>query len=137
MRVVILIILLVSCSSQYLRAGKRKRNRQVDGVIDGKLMKALTINYPLGVFDGSFRDWRKPGAFDSEFTKSIAKDSSWKEFSHAQDQEDIWLFENWFYGMKDGLIMESGALNGILFSTTFMFEHVANWTALHVGKLFL
>lgn len=116
-----------------MRGGRRKRIRQVDGAIDGKLMKALTINYPLGAFDGSQRDWRQPGVFDPEFTKAIAKDSSWKEFSHAQDQEDIWLFENWFYGMKEGLIMESGALNGILFSTTFMFEHAANWTALHVG----
>ena len=30
--------------------------------------------------------------------------------------------------------MESGALNGILFSTSYLFEHFANWTAIHVGK---
>ena len=30
--------------------------------------------------------------------------------------------------------MESGALDGKLFSTSYMFEKYANWTALHVGK---
>lgn len=30
--------------------------------------------------------------------------------------------------------MESGALDGKLFSTSYMFEKFANWTALHVGK---
>jgi hypothetical protein len=29
--------------------------------------------------------------------------------------------------------MESGALDGKLFSTSYMFEKFANWTALHVG----
>jgi hypothetical protein len=30
--------------------------------------------------------------------------------------------------------MESGALDGKLFSTSYMFEKYANWTALHVGE---
>ena len=30
--------------------------------------------------------------------------------------------------------MESGALNGFLFSNSLMFEKFANWTALNVGK---
>jgi len=30
--------------------------------------------------------------------------------------------------------MESGALDGKLFSTSYMFEKFANWTALHVGE---
>jgi hypothetical protein len=34
----------------------------------------------------------------------------------------------------DGVIMESGALDGKLFSTSYMFEKYANWTALHVGE---
>ena len=28
--------------------------------------------------------------------------------------------------------MESGALNGYLFSTSYFFEHFANWRAIHV-----
>ena len=33
--------------------------------------------------------------------------------------------------------MESGALNGILFSTSYMFEKFANWTPIHVGTCFV
>ena len=44
----------------------------------------------------------------------------------------ILRYENWFYGMKGGVIMESGALNGLTFSTSYMFETFADWTALHV-----
>ncbi len=44
------------------------------------------------------------------------------------------LWENWFYGMKGGVIMEAGALDGALFSTSYLFEAYAGWTALHVGK---
>jgi len=29
--------------------------------------------------------------------------------------------------------MESGALDGKLFSTSYMFEKFANWTSIHVG----
>jgi len=47
-------------------------------------------------------------------------------------KEDILLYENFFYGMIDGLIIESGALDGILFSTTYMFEHLFNWTSIHI-----
>lgn len=48
------------------------------------------------------------------------------------DQEDVWLYENWFYGMTNGVIMESGALNGVLFSNSLMFEAFANWTSINV-----
>ena len=44
----------------------------------------------------------------------------------------MWIYENWFYGMQQGVIMESGALNGLTFSTSYLFETFANWTAIHV-----
>lgn len=37
-----------------------------------------------------------------------------------------------FYGMERGVIMESGALNGVLFSNSLMFEQFANWTSINV-----
>lgn len=97
-------------------------------------MQALTINYPSNLFDGTSakNDWRESASLNTYLAEYSSRDGSWKEISHAQDQEDIWLFETWFYGMEKGLIMESGALNGVLFSTSFMFEKYANWTALHV-----
>jgi hypothetical protein len=44
-------------------------------------------------------DWRAPAVKSAE----LAKMSEKKEYAYiarAQDQEDIWLYENWFYGME-------------------------------------
>ena len=96
--------------------------------------QALTINYPLDLFVSDSKDWRLSRAtFDPELVKESENGKPYVDIARAQDQEDVWLYENYFYGMKDGIIMESGALNGILFSTSFMFEHFANWTSIHVG----
>ena len=38
-----------------------------------------------------------------------------------------------YYYFVDGVIMESGALDGKLLSISYMFEMFANWTAIHVG----
>jgi hypothetical protein len=122
------------------RARKKMRQRPVvntAGSISGignQLIRALTINYPLHIFDGKHEDWRSAAKYSTELVESSEADKLWTEVSQAQDQEDIWLYENWFYGMAGGVIMESGALNGILFSNSFMFENFANWTAIHVGK---
>lgn len=101
------------------------------------------------------KDWRSTAHKDSQLETESDNGKPYAYHAKAQDQEDIWLYENWFYGMKgpilvnlctsvgfllvimcyiDGLIMESGALDGKLFSTSYMFEKFANWTALHVGK---
>jgi hypothetical protein len=97
--------------------------------------QALTINYPLDLFVSDSKDWRSHRAvYDPALVRESENDKPYVDIARAQDQEDVWLYENYFYGMKDGIIMESGALNGILFSTSFMFEHFANWTAIHVGR---
>ena len=118
-----------------LRKGRRPKRNQLD-VFEKKGIDAVTINYPTQIFK-KYDDWRSIAKFNAEFFNLIESDASWKEQSKAQDQEDIWLYENWFYGMTSGIIMESGALDGYLFSTSYFFEHVANWTAIHVGNLIL
>jgi FkbM family methyltransferase len=50
----------------------------------------------------------------------------------AQFKEDIHLYENYFFGMTGGIIVESGALDGDLFSTTYMFEKYFNWLPIHI-----
>lgn len=120
------------------RAGgkRRKPKYETAGAVGDKdqMMKALTINYPLNIFETTnTEDWRAPAKYSTELVRSSGSEKQWKEISQAQDQEDVWLYENWFYGMEKGVIMESGALNGILFSNSFMFEQFANWTAIHVG----
>lgn len=80
------------------------------------------------------REWRTKAKIDPIAMKDAKNaEKPWLEYSLAQDQEDVWLYENWFYGMREGVIMESGALDGILFSTSSFFEEFAGWTAIHVG----
>lgn len=137
--VLCLIISLIACNCQNVRPGggqsKRKPRQKPgkQGGRDDKPFRAVTINYPLKFFDGSDQEWRTEAKYNADLVKRSEKTRAWSELSYAQDQEDVWLYENWFYGMQNGVIMESGALNGILFSTSYMFETFANWTAIHVG----
>ena len=143
----LLMMLVPETWQQNMRGGGGRRKKRVKdssrpginsaGSIagtDGRLMRALTINYPLHIFDSNYKeDWRAPAKYNAELVRSSQTDKLWTEVSQAQDQEDVWLYENYFYGMSNGVVMESGALNGILFSNSFMFEQFANWTAIHVG----
>ena len=61
---------------------------------------------------------------------------TYEKHSKSQCYEDIWIYENWFYGMSNGIIVESGALDGKLYSTSSLFTSFAQWSAIHIGKLF-
>lgn len=59
-----------------------------------------------------------------------------KKNSRSQWFEDTYLYNNYFYGITEGLIVESGAFDGLTFSTSFTFQKLLDWTAVHVeGKL--
>jgi hypothetical protein len=125
-------LLMKSVDCQALRRPKIKPSPRSSK----DMMRALTINYPLHFFDAANADvdWRKVAKYSSSLVAESESSRTWSEHSFAQDQEDVWLYENWFYGMTEGVIMESGALNGILFSNSRLFETFANWTAIHVGR---
>eukprot|EP01041_Mallomonas_annulata_P003373 gene3373-6673_t len=62
-----------------------------------------------------------------------SKDSvHYRNISTSQDGEDVWAYENWFYGMDGGVILESGATDGLQISNTYMFEHFAGWHTIHI-----
>jgi FkbM family methyltransferase len=101
------------------------------------LLLALTavtpylISYPT---KSSTISWRR-----SSFDPNILKSSSSKlylskglTYHKAQFKEDIYLYENYFYGVTNGIIVESGALDGILYSTSYMFEKLFQWQAVHI-----
>ena len=46
---------------------------------------------------------------------------------YSQCQEDIYLNENIFKNKKNGVYIELGALDGILYSNTKFFEDSLNW----------
>ena len=69
------------------------------------------------------------------FSMDATSSSTWaslKNASKAQVGEDLWLYENWFFGMTEGVILESGALDGEYLSTSKMFE-LLHWKSIHVG----
>jgi hypothetical protein len=137
---IVAVIALSSAQQGNLRKRKRDRSRPLDlknRDNSGRLFNSLSIYYPLSIFDPTNnKNWRAPGVYSEELAAVSSSEKHYVDISRAQDQEDVWLYENWFYGVKDGVIMESGALDGLLFSTSFMFEVFANWTALHVGTLY-
>ena len=97
-----------------------------------KLMSSVTVRYPSSIF-GNPQVWRSEANLNKNLdTKNLSDYTKYHQFSHAQDEEDVWLFENFFYGVEKGLILESGALDGIEFSTSLMFEKYLNWSAIHV-----
>jgi len=49
---------------------------------------------------------------------------------YSQCEEDIFLNENYFKNKKNGIYIELGALDGILFSNTKFFEDTLNWTGI-------
>jgi len=72
----------------------------------------------------------------SDINKSLTTlvSQPWKQFSLAQSKEDIWLYENWYFNIENGVIMESGGLDGLTYSTSYLFEKYLNWTSIHIGK---
>lgn len=132
---VILVLCFCLCNGQEQEKKKKRGKRQPIKIKPGAMLQALTINYPLSMFnvDATAKNWRDKAVFDKDLKRLSDSDKPYTDIARAQDLEDIWLYENWFYGMKDGVIMESGALDGMLFSTSYMFEKFANWSAIHVG----
>ena len=65
-------------------------------------------------------------------TDTIISSELFKKNSRAQWYEDSFLYDNYFYNHKNGVIVESGALDGLTFSTSWTFDKLLNWTPVHV-----
>ena len=111
-----------ACSEQRQHHNRNRPAAKVD---------SLRIFYPRWVFSEDGASWRSPAVYSEELGRSSP---SYIADSRAQDQEDIWLYENWWYGMRSGVIMESGALDGKMYSTSLLFESFAGWTTINVGE---
>ena len=71
--------------------------------------------------------------FDSITTKTKASprypEQQWKNISTSHSKEDIFAYQNYFYGLSNGLVIETGIGQ---FSSTYFLERVANWKAIHI-----
>jgi hypothetical protein len=65
------------------------------------------------------------------YSQSAAR-SEIRNGANSQWGEDIFLYENYFYGMVDGIVVESGALDGIFLSNSLMFERNFGWHSILV-----
>jgi FkbM family methyltransferase len=51
-----------------------------------------------------------------------------KGSSKAQHAEDLFVYHHFFYGKGSGTFLEMGALDGVTYSNTWMFEKVLGWS---------
>ncbi len=70
-------------------------------------------------------------------SRPFASSSSLRRFvqlSRTQDGEDNFLVQRFgpVAARVGGVVMESGALNGLLYSSTFAFERALNWSVIHI-----
>lgn len=95
----------------------------------------LLIAYPSNKTSSTY-SWSQsysynPPASLTDPTSQLYR-SKGNRYHKAQFKEDIYLYENYFYGITNGIIMESGALDGMLYSTSYMFEHLFSWQTIHI-----
>lgn len=90
-----------------------------------KKHNSLRVHFPYDVFRSDVCDWRN--------CKGKSQLSPhYFNYSRSQDQEDIWLYENWFFNIHGGVVMESGALDGLKYSNTYLFSKIGQYMAIHI-----
>ena len=92
-----------------LRGNNANRRKRKPSALEAEPFSSIEINYPMHIFDisGDLGDWRSTAVFSTELYDSSDRDKPYLGYARAQDQEDVWLYENWFYGMKGKLVVHS------------------------------
>lgn len=114
---------------------------------------SLITQVPLAIFAHEWHfpmnytqdeaQWRTAGKYDAQLVsytsaiepttnKTICHQKFYRKHRKSQFSEDIWLYEHWFYGIKDGIVIESGAHQGAAMSNSYMFQSYANWKSIHI-----
>ena len=84
------------------QGGKKKRKNH--GEYRGHARAhGIVVHYPEDIFIKQFSSnqrWREKRA---TYTETMTKPQDFNNFTRSQDKEDIWLYENYFYGQSGGL----------------------------------
>jgi len=93
-------------------------------LLDPSLQSVLQTTVPLWVFArrAKTRSPSVPAAVEAQLAASF----------RAQGGEDSFAYEHFFWGVVGGVILETGALDGLHFSTSYGLEAVAGWYSVHV-----
>jgi hypothetical protein len=90
--------------------GQQQQNLRKPGgrrrpmIRDTAQANSFTVAYPMDILTDTGnhfeKDWRATAHKDSRLEADSEDGKPYAYYAKAQDQEDIWLYENWFYGMK-------------------------------------
>jgi len=108
---------VVLCQPNQLRGNSGSRRKRKPTPLDAEPFSTIEVNYPMNIFDiggSDSKDWRSTAIFSSYLHDLSEKDKPYLGFARAQDQEDVWLYENWFYGMKGKVGIDGGFYCAIL-----------------------
>jgi hypothetical protein len=132
-----------STTSSYLRltAGSRSPPFSVSYGLGWHYLNSATKldSAGAGAMLASIPAWvLSPAGVSTSLTSETAeKDLSfWDAFAAglvtSQEGEDAYAYFNFFHGQRNGLILESGALDGLTFSVSRFFVFARGWRAVHV-----
>ena len=67
---------------------------------------------------------------NSTLQASIVDNSTYLPEAKSGDHvNDLYALENWFYGVQNGIVVESGGFDGLQFSTSYIFSKMFGWTS--------
>eukprot|EP01041_Mallomonas_annulata_P012467 gene12467-26219_t len=92
-------------------------------LVESVYSRGVSVHLPFWALNGTTPALKK----DTNFNKQLP--SNWRNFSKSQHHEDVEAYESFFYGMTNGLVLETG---GGEFSATLFLEKVFKWKAIHI-----
>lgn len=61
--------------------------------------------------------------------------SEFRDIARSQDGEDVFAMETFFHSKQGGVVLESGALDGLQFSTSWLLVFGFGWYAVHIEPM--
>ena len=87
---------------------------------------SVSMHFPMW----SFNDTLTYGKGNQKHIRDIhMPPENYKNFTQSQNEEDIEAFDQYFFGLHRGLVLETG---GGEYSATTFFEKAMQWRAIHV-----
>ena len=87
---------------------------------------SVSMNFPMWSFNETFTY----GKGNQKHVRDIhMPPENYKNWTQSQNEEDIEAFDQYFFGLHRGLVLETG---GGEYSATTFFEKAMQWRAIHV-----
>ena len=112
-------------------------DQHMDAISTPLLLTDINVTLPCMVpknnaLSFTIRSGTIKASFDDHLSHFNSGTYGHQSIRKGQSLEDAFVYEKFFFGYTNGIIVESGALDGVKLSNTFLFDKFANWTAVHV-----